>query len=78
MNAMTNEEFKAWRSFMGWSQRAAGRVLDISAEAVKSYERGTWSDGKPAVVPGTISRLCRHERRIKEDHDEAARVARGE
>lgn len=77
MDQMTNDQFKAWRKFMGWSQAASGRVLGISAEAVKSYERGTWSDGKPAPVPGTISRLCRHERRVREAHDEAARTAKG-
>jgi DNA-binding XRE family transcriptional regulator len=77
MNQMTNKEFKVWRKFMGWSQAAAGNVLGVSTEAIKSYERGFWSDKRPAAPTVTISRLCYLLKRDKEIRDEIEAIAKG-
>ncbi len=37
---MTPDQFKAWRSAMGWTQQAAAVQLGIVKETVSNYERG--------------------------------------
>lgn len=74
---MTNDEFKAWRKYMGFSQPAAGRALGISVETVKAYERGTWANGTPAVPSDTVSILCGYIRKAEEQSRETAKRAKG-
>jgi transcriptional regulator with XRE-family HTH domain len=48
---MLSEEFRAWRSLMGWSMREAGEHLGINRNTVLDYEhRG---------APERIRQACR-------------------
>lgn len=51
---MSAEEFRAARRRLGLTQQQLAAALDIALFTVKCYERGTWSDGRPAAVPRTV------------------------
>ncbi len=51
---MTAEEFREARRRLGLTQQQLCDALEIAIFTVKCYERGTWSDGRPALVPRAI------------------------
>lgn len=56
---MTNDDFKAWRAVMGYSQVEAAKALDVSKSTVELYERGTRRDNnEPVIIPLTVSLAC--------------------
>lgn len=52
---MTSEEFREARARLGLTQQQLSEALEIALFTVKCYERGTWSDGRPALVPRTVA-----------------------
>ncbi|PYE98907.1 hypothetical protein C8J35_103508 [Rhizobium sp. PP-F2F-G38] len=56
---MSPEDFKAWRSAMGFSQTEAAAALDISKGSIELYERGARrDDGRPVLIPRTVELAC--------------------
>ncbi|ESX06781.1 hypothetical protein X769_09005 [Mesorhizobium sp. LSJC268A00] len=56
---MTPEEFKAWRSDLGFSQQQAADALGISRGSVENYERGERrEDNRPVEIPRSIGLAC--------------------
>ncbi len=56
---MTPEQFKAWRTRMGFSQSRAAEALGISRSSVINYEAGEHrGDGRPAPIPKTVELAC--------------------
>ncbi|MCS0501607.1 helix-turn-helix domain-containing protein [Ancylobacter mangrovi] len=56
---MTPDDFKAWRSIMGYSQTKAAEELGISKSSIELYERGTRRDnGEAVIVPLSIALAC--------------------
>lgn len=52
---MSAEEFREARRRLGLTQQQMADTLEIALFTVKCYERGTWSDGRPALVPRTVA-----------------------
>ncbi|WP_062236933.1 helix-turn-helix domain-containing protein [Aureimonas sp. N4] len=56
---MTSDDFKAWRTMMGYSQAKAAEELGISKPTVENYERGQRrEDGRPVEIPRSIALAC--------------------
>jgi len=51
---MNSDEFREARHRLGLTQQQMADTLEIALFTVKCYERGTWSDGRPASVPRAI------------------------
>ncbi len=51
---MNSDEFREARRRLGVTQQQLADALEIAIFTVKCYERGTWSDGRPALVPRAI------------------------
>jgi DNA-binding XRE family transcriptional regulator len=54
---MTHEELKAWRKWMGWSQRTAAQALGISRASVQLYELDS-SREEALPVPKPVELAC--------------------
>lgn len=52
---MTAEDFRDARRRLGLTQQQLAEALELALFTVKCYERGTWSDGRPALVPRTVA-----------------------
>lgn len=55
---MTPEQFREWRTCMGYTLLEAAEVLDLSAGAVQSYEAGARPEGRRVVIPRTVELAC--------------------
>jgi len=56
---MTNEQFKAWRQKMGFTQQQAADALGVNNRSVVNYERGVrYDDGRPVIIPRPIALAC--------------------
>jgi DNA-binding XRE family transcriptional regulator len=56
---MENEEFKNWRTRMGFTQQQAADALDLSLSAVVNYEKGVRrDDGAPVEIPFSVMTTC--------------------
>lgn len=56
---MTPDDFKAWRSVMGFNQIQAAEALGLSKSSIELYEKGTRrDDGRPVEIPLTVALAC--------------------
>ena len=55
---MTADDFKAWRAEMGFSQRGAAEVLDLSRGTIENYERAHRIGVQPSPIPLTVALAC--------------------
>lgn len=56
---MTNEDFKVWRTLMGFTQAGAAAALGVSKPTIENYERGSRrEDGRPVEIPKHIALAC--------------------
>jgi len=56
---MNNEQFKAWRKKMKFTQQQAADALGLSIQAFGNYERGSrYEDGREVKIPRTVALAC--------------------
>jgi len=56
---MNNEQFKAWRKKMNFTQQQAADVLGLYARTISNYERGArYEDGSAVKIPKSIALAC--------------------
>lgn len=56
---MKTDEFKAWRTKLGLTQKAAAQELGVATLTVQKYERGFRNDtGQPVIIPDKIALAC--------------------
>jgi transcriptional regulator with XRE-family HTH domain len=55
---MTPEQFREWRTYMGYTLLEAAEALDLSSGAVQSYEAGARPEGRRVIIPRTVELAC--------------------
>lgn len=56
---MNNDDIKAWRKTLGFTQDQAATALGVSKATVVNYEAGIRrEDGRPVVIPKSIALAC--------------------
>lgn len=56
---MTAEDFRRWRTDMGFTQQAAADALDLGKSTIELYERGSRRDNdRPVEIPRTVALAC--------------------
>ncbi len=56
---MTSDDFKIWRSTMGWTQKQAADALGISESSVLNYEAGQRrEDRRQVIIPKRVALAC--------------------
>ena len=59
LKRLTPEQFKAWRTRMGWSQEHAAQRLGIGKSTVQLYERGHRAEDRRLIeIPLNIALAC--------------------
>jgi len=56
---MNNEQFKAWRKRMNFTQQQAADALGLYRMTIINYERGhRYEDNRPVPIPRTVALAC--------------------
>ena len=65
---MTPQQFRSWRSAMGWTQQQAADALGMSKSTVELYESGKRRDNnQPVEIPKVVALACAALRTEKGD-----------